>query len=232
MAWFTDHSLIWLLSIATLFTGFWMFMQRDRLQLRIGWILLLSPLHVVVGVLCVKVFAALETFSPAGFRKMSLFGAIFLLPLFYLAGAKLTRRRTADVFDVFTIPTVFTLACASVNCIVSGCCLGRIISGTRHRWPTREAELVFYAILIPLLILRGRRKDSEGTLWPVYMTAYGAFRFLIEFFRESETNTLFHLSHLWAIVCLLIGVSALLEMNRQRNQMSHEFHTIHRRKRT
>ena len=106
LAWFTDHSLILLLSIAALFTGFWLYVQRVRLRLRIGWILLLSPLHVVVGVLCVKVFAALETFSPEGFRKMSLFGAVFLLPLFYLAGAKLTRRRTADVFDVFTIPTM------------------------------------------------------------------------------------------------------------------------------
>ena len=106
MAWFTDHSLILLLSIAALFTGFWLYVQRVRLRLRIGWILLLSPVHVIVGVLCVKVFAALETFSPEGFRKMSLFGAVFLLPLFYLAGAKLTRRRTADVFDVFTIPTM------------------------------------------------------------------------------------------------------------------------------
>ena len=232
MAWFTDHSLILLLSIAALFTGFWLYVQRVRLRLRIGWILLLSPVHVIVGVLCVKVFAALETFSLDGFRNMSLFGAIFLLPLFYWAGAKLSRRKAADVFDVFTVPTVFTLACARVNCIVSGCCLGRIISGTGQRWPTREAELVFYAVLLPLLILRGRKKGSEGTLWPFYMTAYGVFRFITEFFRESETNTLFHLSHLWAILCLLIGVSALLEMNRQKIPASHGPQSQHRRKRT
>lgn len=39
----------------------------------------------------------------------SLFGSIFLLPLFYFAGAKIFRRRIGDVFDVFTMCTVTTL---------------------------------------------------------------------------------------------------------------------------
>lgn len=230
MSWIIQHSLLLLLAIATLFTGYWLYRQRSCLRLRTGWVVFLSPLHVIVGVLCVKLFAALERFSPDGFRNMSLFGAVFLLPVFYWAGARLSRRRAADVIDTFTIPTVFTLACARVNCLVSGCCLGRLIPGTQHRWPTREAELIFYAVLLPCLMIRSKKNPAVGSLWPLYMASYGVFRFVIEFFRESETGSLFHLSHLWAILSLLIGISVLLEQNRRKAAQPNHANFVHRRK--
>lgn len=213
MAWLTDHSLICLLLIATLFTGLWLFLQRERLRIRIGWILLLSPAHVIVGVVCVKLFAALENFRVGNFQLMSLFGAVFLLPLFYWIGAKLTKRKVSVVFDVFAVPMVFTLACARVNCLLSGCCRGVIIPGTSARYPTREAELVFYAVILTWFFLRTRRKTTNGILYPVYMIAYGCFRFVVEFFRESASSIGFlHLSHLWALLCLITGLSIWLEM--------------------
>ncbi len=232
LLWIREHSLICLLAAAAVFTVLWLFLQRKRLNIRIPSILILSVLHVILGVLCVKLFAALENFRMGDFQRMSLFGAVFGLPLFYWIGAKLTNRKVSDIFDVFVVPTVFTLACARVNCLLSGCCLGRIISGTEHRWPTREAELVFYAILLPILIVSGKKRNTEGTLWPIYMAAYGAFRFFIEFFRESAANTLFHLSHIWAMVCFLIGLSVLLEIKLRRNRASNESHSIHRKKRS
>ncbi len=82
----------------------------------------------------------------------SLFGSIFLLPLFYFAGAKIFRRRIGDVFDVFTMCTVTTLLFARIACIFSGCCYGMLLPGSESvRWPTRELELVFYIILLIVL---------------------------------------------------------------------------------
>lgn len=231
MEWFASHSLLCLLTLAALGTVFWAWRQRRRLDLRLHWVLLLSVLHVAVGVACVKAFAILEAGSLSAAGNMSLFGAIFFLPLFYWLGAKLFRRRTADVFDVFTIPTVFTLACARANCLITGCCLGRLIPGMQQRWPTREAELVFYAVLLPCLIIHSKKKEAAGSLWPIYIASYGAFRFAVEFFRESETAFLFHLSHLWAILSLLIGVSVLLEQNRRKTTQSNHASFVHRRKR-
>ena len=230
-SWITAHSLMFLLALATLVTAAWIWLRRERLGLRPVWIVPLSMMHVAWGVLCVKLFAAVESFSPVGFQKMSLFGAVFLLPPIYWLGAKLSRRKTADVFDVFTVPTVFTLACARVNCLISGCCLGAVILGTQSRWPTREAELVFYAILLPWLIVRSKKKEAEGSLWPAYMAAYGAFRFATEFFRESGTASVLHLSHLWAILCMLIGISILLEMDRRQHTGTKSNHPNQRRKR-
>lgn len=208
-AWFQAHSLLCLLTLAALGTVFWVWTQRERLSLRLPWVILLSLLHVAVGVCCVKAFAALEAGSLSAAGNMSLFGAVFFLPLFYWLVAKLGKRKTADVFDVFVVPMIFTLACARVNCLFSGCCLGLPISGTSLRWPTREAELLYYAVILFFFVRKTLRGKTDGTLYPIYMISYGILRFFLEFLRVSPTHTLFHLSHLWALLCLLTGLSFL-----------------------
>ncbi|WP_418883083.1 hypothetical protein [Waltera sp.] len=45
------------------------------------------------------------------------------------------------------------------------------------------------------------------------MMSYGIFRFIIEFFRQAQTDTLFHLSHMWATLSLIIGISIYVELN-------------------
>lgn len=213
-AWFSAHSLISLLALAALGTVFWVWQARRRLSLRPPWVLLLSLLHVAVGVGCVKLFAVLEAGSLDAAGNMSLFGAVFFLPLFYWLGARLTHRSIPEVFDVFVVPMVFTLACARVNCLLSGCCLGRLIPGSTLRWPTREAELLFYAVLLGWFLFRTRRGGTRGRLYPIYMIAYGAFRFVTEFFRQGS-DSLLHLSHLWALICLILGAAFLAELRRR-----------------
>ena len=228
MAWFSEHSLLCILLLAGAATFAWLLYRRDRLRMRPLWALPLAAGHVVLGVLCVKAFAILEAGSLEKAGNMSLFGAVFLLPPFYWLGAKLTKRRAKDVFDVFTVPTVFTLACARVNCILSGCCLGKPIPGTDLRWPTREAELVFYAALLLWLHWRTRRGDERGIFWPAYMAAYGIFRFLTEFFREP-VSPLLHISHLWAVISFLTGLSICLQIL-ARSKTRKTKPTSHRRK--
>ena len=47
---------------------------------------------------------------------MSIFGAVFFMPVGYYLGAKLFRRPLADVFDIFAVPMIFTLFCSRINC--------------------------------------------------------------------------------------------------------------------
>ena len=216
LTWLSDHALILLLGCGTLFNVYWLHRCRERLHLRWLSVLLLSVLHTVLGVLSVKVFALFET---GNFSNMSLFGGVFFMPLFYWGVAKLAKQKTADVFDVFTICLVFTLMCARLNCMISGCCLGAHIpiEGLTHlRFPTRELELLFYVLLLSRLwrkVLSGR---ARGMIYPIYMISYGIFRFVTETLRFSDrTDSILHVSHLWALLSLGIGISIYGELRKK-----------------
>lgn len=216
LTWLSGHALILLLGCGTLFNVYWLHRCRERLQLRWLSVLLLSVLHTVLGVLSVKVFALFET---GDFSNMSLFGGVFFMPLFYWGVAKLAKQKTADVFDVFTICIMFTLMCARLNCIVSGCCLGTHIpiEGLTHlRFPTRELELIFYVILLSRLWRKVLSGSARGMIYPIYMIAYGIFRFVIETLRvSSRADSILHISHLWALLSLGIGISIYGELRKK-----------------
>lgn len=217
LTWLSDHALILLLSCGTLFNVYWLHRCRERLHLRWLSVLLLSVLHTVLGVLSVKVFALFET---GNFSNMSLFGGVFFMPLFYWGVAKLAKQKAADVFDVFTICLVFTLMCARLNCIVSGCCLGAHIpiEGLTHlRFPTRELELLFYVILLSRLWRKVLSGSARGMIYPIYMISYGIFRFVTETLRvSSRANNILHISHLWALLSLGIGISIYGELQEKK----------------
>lgn len=216
LTWLSDHALILLLSCGTLFNVYWLHRCRERLHLRWLSVLLLSVLHTVLGVLSVKVFALFET---GNFSNMSLFGGVFFMPLFYWGVAKLAKQKAADVFDVFTICLVFTLMCARLNCMISGCCLGAHIpiEGLTHlRFPTREMELIFYVLLLSRLWRKVLNRSARGMIYPIYMISYGIFRFVTETLRFSDrTDSILHISHLWALLSLGIGISIYGELRKK-----------------
>lgn len=208
--WIENHVLLCVLLLAAIFTFLWLLRFRQRLRMTWWAALLLSILHVLYGVACVRVFAR---FEGAGVGAMSIFGAVFFMPLGYFLGAKLFKRSAAEVFDIFAIPMIFTLLCSRINCLAAGCCIGLPIGGTGFRWPTREAEMLFYLVFLAIeapKVLRGRTK---GEVYPLYMLCYGAFRAVVECFRYSAaTNHLFHLSHVWAVLSLAVGLAIFAEI--------------------
>lgn len=214
-AWLQDNALYLLLALGTIFNIFWLFNFQYRLKMKWWAVLLISVLHTVYGVLTVMLFAFAESgFNPDSLGNMSIFGGVFLMPIAYFLGAKLFKRKPGEVFDIFLICMMFTLMCARINCIISGCCKGCLIFGSETaRWPTRELEVVFYIVLLIIFGRRVKRNESRGELYPAYMFLYGIFRFITEFFRVSERSAgIFHLSHLWALISFGLGVSLYYEL--------------------
>ena len=212
-------TLLAVLTVGTAFTFLWLMLCKERLRIKWYAALPIAVLHTICGVLCVKVFAVVEVgFDMSKAGNMSLFGGIFILPLFYYLGAKLTRRKPAEVFDVFTICMIFTVMCARINCIVSGCCTGLVIPGTHFHFPTRELEILYYIVMLILLVPRVKKSKNPGSIYPLYMASYGVFRFIDEFFRTSSTGMLFHLSHVWAAIAFAAGLSIYIEINARNHQ--------------
>lgn len=208
MSWLQTNSLYLLLTVGTIFNVFWLYRMRRQLQMKWYAVLILSVLHTAIGVCSVKAFAFLES---GDIGNMSLFGGVFFMPAAYWLGAKLTKRPYYKVCDVFTPCMLFTLMCARINCIVSGCCSGLVIPGTHVHFPTRELEILYYIVMLILLIPRVKKSKNPGSIYPLYMASYGAFRFIDEFFRTSSTGMLFHLSHVWAAIAFAAGLSIYIE---------------------
>ena len=211
--WFSQHFLWIVLAVSALLSWLWLLNFRKRLAISGLTAFGLSVVHTVVGVLSVKIFAFLEG-VPDG---MSLYGAIFFLPVLYFLGAKLSKRRLSEVFDVFTICIILAMFMARFNCLRSGCCLGKVVPWyDSFRWPTREIEMILYVVLAVWLGRNILKNKTHGTAYPIYMMTYGTFRFIVEFFREN--NVLwgaFHVSHIWSVISVVAGAAAYIIISRR-----------------
>ena len=211
-----NYNLILILIVATAVSFFWLTFFKKELRIKWYAALIMAVLHTLIGVVCVKLFAAFEgLIGPGEAGNLSLYGGIFFMPLFYYLGARIFKRDTAAVFDIFSLPLIFTLFCSRFNCLVNGCCLGLVVPGTEFRYPTREAEIVFYAILLHILGTRVFKRRFNGKIYPVFMLAYGMFRFIVEWFRVSDHIFGFiHISHIWSVLSAVIGACVLIFLSK------------------
>ena len=201
-----EYFLIITLVVTAILSAITLNRYKNDLQIKVVTAVILAVLHTIAGVICVKAFACLESLTNPFDAGMSLFGALFLLPLFYLAGSRLTNRDKALVFDDFCICVMIALMCVRCNCIVSGCCLGKVISGTGMFWPTRQIEIAFWAIMLIWFLFKKEHGYIKGILYPQMMMVYGIFRFIVEFFRdEAAVIGPFHFGHLWAVISFFVG---------------------------
>ena len=204
--------LIVLLTVATVLSFVWLYFFNKK-KLNASWweILLVALVHTLYGVLTVKFFAILEAgFDVEKAGNMSLFGGIFFMPIMYFVYAKIKKLPVGLVFDIFVVPLAATLFLARVNCFFSGCCKGIFLGDSDFRWPAREVDLFvhlsFLALIIPLI----QKNKSKGIAYPLYMAHYGLFRFINEWFRESDSFSSFHIGHVWAIISFVVGATILL----------------------
>lgn len=221
MSFFAQYSIYIMLAIAAIINTDWLIHVRKRLDMSWYAAPIFAILFEIFCLLSVKIFAVAEYgFDFSKFGYMSLFGGLFLVPVALCIGAKLFKRSIAEVCDIFAICAVVTVLCARINCLFAGCCLGTFIPGMELRWPTREVEVIFYAAFLLVFIPRVFKKKTYGEVYPFYMLSYGVLRFILEFLRVTDrTESLFHLSHVWALISTGIGLAFVLYL-RKKNRVS------------
>ena len=95
--------------------------------------------------------------------------------------------------DRFATLLPFSFAIGRVGCLATGCCRGIpwrgpwaiTYSDGIPRHPTQAYELLFQVAVGLIFLALLRRGLLFGRLFSVYLIAYGAFRFAIEFLRET-----------------------------------------------
>ena len=206
------YFLIIVLSIATILSFLWLVIfNRERLKAKWWELLIVSILHTLIGVGAVKLFAILENGGDFSFKGMSLFGGLFFMPLVYFIYAKIKKLPVLEVFDVFVFSLAITYACSRFNCLHDGCCYGKFIDSTNTmRYPTRELEIVFHslsAIGAAIFVIKNMCKEN---VFFIYLGGYGVFRFIIEFMRHSDSNSVFHIAHLWSTLSVIVVITILI----------------------
>ncbi len=111
-----------------------------------------------------------------------------------------------------------------IGCLMAGCCHGALTDawygiymhteayGYAKCVPTQLYEAIFLFALFAVTTILVLKKKSYNL--PIYMMAYGAWRFVIEFFRTDDRGELFSkaLSPSQIIACIMIlgGIALLL----------------------
>lgn len=214
-----EYFLLLVLAVGAVGSFIWIDVHRDRLGLGHVGALILSLIHTAYGVFCVRFFAFLES-GGESFDAMSLYGAIFFMPVLYFVLARFLHVDIRKVFDLLTPCTVYTLLCSRFNCLHSGCCLGLPIAETGLRWPTREIEIVYYILFLACMYPMIDEGLTEGEVYPLYVMTYSSLRFVIEWMRVYDGEGIMHRAHAWALISLLIASFVYFEL--QRNSVEKE----------
>lgn len=126
--------------------------------------------------------------------------AVFIL-IYFAFGKKVSPNYKKEFIKVLNcaacaIPAAHAMG--RFGCLMAGCCYGKettsalgiyMVSIEKKVIPTQLYEALFLVILSTLLIIL-LFKSKTWTM-PVYMSAYGAWRFLIEFLRDDFRGTSF-----------------------------------------
>ncbi len=127
--------------------------------------------------------------------------------------------------DYFIPALVIGHAFGRIGCLFAGCCYGMECESAISivfpagsaapagipLLPTQVMESAFLFLLCAFLVWRLTKKKPFGTISGLYMVLYGAWRFVIEFFRSDERGAVGALSTSQFIsVFIILGGIALL----------------------
>ncbi len=150
-------------------------------------------------------------------------GLLFGVPVFLLLYFLWIRKRRGPCMTSFILPLApsciaIAQAFGRVGCFLAGCCYGKETSswigvafpGMDHKViPTNLLEAVFLFLLVGVLLWIGFSKVEKWG-FPVYLIAYGAWRFVIEFYRGDHRGNFIpglSPSQFWSIVLFVLGLS-------------------------
>lgn len=193
----------------------WLRVMREEMPMKWWMAVPFAVLCHAWALFCAKAFSALEFWSLSGFSGMRLYGVLFFVPALIYIAAKAAGWKMAKAFDILSICVMYCHLIIRLNCLMMGCCGGTKIPGTNGlHWPIRELEMALYVVLLIIWLPRVRRGQTNGEVYPVLMIAYGAVRFVLEWFRAEYVTFagIWHWAHVWSLLCLCIGLSVYFTM--------------------
>ncbi len=164
-------------------------------------------------------------------------GALFFLFVYFVFYRRLSKERLVDIMPVAPCCILIAHAFGRVGCFFAGCCYGKVGESAfslhfperlepSYRpafdaLPTQLWEAIFLFVLFAALSVALLRFKFRLTM-PVYMFAYGVFRFIIEFFRGDHRGELFGVlspTQYWCILIVIVSIPFYILLRRTYKKM-------------
>ncbi len=147
----------------------------------------------------------------------SIVGAL-LFGFIAVEAAKPLLRYDIPPNDRFAVALPFSIGIGRIGCLLAGCCRGAPHDGPLSiayddgilRHPAQLYEVMFQLAAGYVLLLLWRRQILFGRLFALYLVAYGIFRFLTEFVRDTAKP--YHGLSAYQLMCvamIIAGAAAL-----------------------
>lgn len=157
------------------------------------------------------------------FNSRSFYGAVFIVPILFIAVAMLLRIPYGRLMDLCAPSECVMLTIMKLQCLADGCCGGRTIclaNGAEFVFPSQIVELIDAFAIAVILICMSRKEKHRDKLYPWYMVIYGATRFVLNLFRGGTTPFALGLpaGNVWSLVAIIIGTVWLLAVSRRKTK--------------
>lgn len=125
--------------------------------------------------------------------------------------------------DAFAAKLPFSIALGRVGCLLVGCCRGVPHEGwvtMRYedgicRWPAQLVEIAFQLVIGAVFLFMVRRRILPSRVYALYMIAYGGFRFVTEFMRETPKPVgALSVYQLISLLLVALGAGSMLSRSR------------------
>ncbi len=204
------------------------FKKREKYGLRKLEAALIPLLFFVTAFVGGKLLYMLEHIGSGaklGFDGLSLFGAIFLTPFVSYCASGFKLKRTALLLDLCAGFGLILLAAVRFGCFIEGCCEAQTFFYKNYVpiiLPVQLFEVTLDLILLDICFEIEHRQKNHGYLYPILLTGYGAYRFLLEFLRKTEKTIVgFSYGQIYALASVLLGITALLLIRKYTLKKNH-----------
>lgn len=198
------------------------FWRRQQYELNV-WqtitVMIFLPVEAVLGS---KLLFAFE--NGFNFSGMSLFGGVFMTVATVPLLAIVLKKPIARMYDFIAPMGMSLIAFVRMGCFMDGCCGAApgYVGDKYFVLPIQLFEVVLdFGVLAVLLYLEqhkltfGEKAQKinlyNGALALVILTSYGAYRFILEFWRDTAKVHLgMSLGQVYGLIIFLFGVSILI----------------------
>ncbi|MBR2534311.1 MAG: prolipoprotein diacylglyceryl transferase [Erysipelotrichaceae bacterium] len=166
---------------------------------------------VPIGYFCGKLMRLVEANTWSG---VSFYGAVLFAPILMVLFGLLLKIKPLDMLDMCAPAGCIALVFMKIQCKITGCCYGKILryepNGRPVRFPSQIVEMIFGIILLIIIMMIIQSKKEKGYVYAWFLLLYGASRFVLNLFRDTEPFVL-NLSAgcFWSIISVIIGGTVL-----------------------